>query len=129
MHFVVFVPVGLALMRGDSRYEQTTAPTAVQRWMVMGMADRCENCTEKCPQAEMAHQAALGRMYATKEFIAILKKVESGELVEVVRCKDCKWYAPNHDGRWFGCAFDIRHPDDVPKADDFCSYGERRSNG
>ena len=46
------------------------------------MAKNCEKCTEKCPKAEMAHQAALGRMYATKEFTALLKKVESGELVE-----------------------------------------------
>ena len=51
----------------------------------MGMANKCEVCTEKCPQAERAHQAALGRMYATKEFVTLLKKVESGELVEVVR--------------------------------------------
>ncbi len=69
----------------------TTAPTAVQRWMVMGMANKCDFCVEKCPQAERAHQTALGRMYATKEFTALLKKVESGELVEVVRRKDCKY--------------------------------------
>ena len=50
------------------------------------------------------------------------------ELVEVVRCKDCKWYAPNNEGSWIGCAFDTRHPDDVPKVDDFCSYGERKDN-
>lgn len=41
------------------------------------MASKCENCTEKCPQAERAHQAALGRMYATKEFIALLKEKEN----------------------------------------------------
>lgn len=51
------------------------------------------------------------------------------KFVEVVRCKDCKWYAPNNEGSWIGCAFDTRHPDDVPKADDFCSYGERKENG
>ena len=44
----------------------------------------------------------------------------------LVRCKDCKWYAPNNGGSWLGCAFDTRHPDDVPKAEDFCSYGERK---
>ena len=48
------------------------------------------------------------------------------DAVEVVRCKDCKWYAPNNGGSWLGCAFDTRHPDDVPKAEDFCSYGERK---
>ncbi len=48
------------------------------------MADKCEFCVEKCPQAERAHQSALCRMHATNEFIALLKKVESGKLVEVV---------------------------------------------
>ena len=48
------------------------------------MGNKCENCTEKCPQAEMAHQAALGRMYATKEFTTLLKKAENGELVKAV---------------------------------------------
>lgn len=49
----------------------------------------CDNCSEKCPQAELAHNAALGRMYATKEFVNLVKKIESGQLVEVVRCRDC----------------------------------------
>ena len=48
------------------------------------MTDKCENCTDKCPQADRAHQAALGRMYATNELLSYLKKIESGELVEVV---------------------------------------------
>ena len=63
----------------------------------MGMARNCNNCTEKCPQAELAHQTALGRMYATKEFTALLKKVESGELVEVVHGS---WIVIDHDGSW-----------------------------
>ena len=50
----------------------------------------------------------------------------ANDVVPVVRCKDCKWYAPNNDGLWFGCAFDTRNKDDEPKADDFCSYGERK---
>ena len=29
----------------------------------------CETCVERCPQAEMAHEIALGRMYATKELV------------------------------------------------------------
>ena len=48
------------------------------------------------------------------------------DYVLVVRCKDCKWYAPNNDGRWYGCAIDTSHPDNEPKPDDFCSFGERR---
>lgn len=40
------------------------------------------------------------------------------DVIEVVRCKDCKWWDGND------CkARDI----DVVDVDDFCSYGERRS--
>jgi hypothetical protein len=103
--------------------------------MVMGMGNKCENCTEKCPQAEMAHQAALGRMYATKEFTTLLKKVENGELVEVVRCKDCK-YAENMLPLENGCGHlmgdcTVRKEDEIVVmvwGNDFCSYGERKDN-
>lgn len=101
----------------------------------MGMANKCESCTEKCPQAERAHQAALGRMYATKEFTELLKKVENGELVPVVRCKDCKHTENmlpinNGSGHLMGdCT--LRKEDDIVVlvwGDDFCSYGERKDN-
>ena len=87
----------------------------------------CQNCQEKCPQAEMAHEAAKRRMYATNEFIELLKKVESGQLVEVVRCRDCK-----HRGTDY-CIFHIKgEPADeelLRKLDnDFCSYGERKED-
>lgn len=51
----------------------------------------CLNCTEKCPQAELAHDIAKGRLYATNELVELVKKIESGKLVEVVRCKDCRY--------------------------------------
>ena len=90
----------------------------------------CQNCTEKCPQAEMAHNAALGRMYATKELVSILKKVESGKLVEVVRCKDCKYWHEeigwcDENSHFFNDGMNW----DIFEADDFCSYGERKDNG
>lgn len=94
------------------------------------MADKCENCQEKCPMAEMAHNAARGRMYATNEFISLLKKVESGELVEVVRCKDCK-YGDNHcdkQGLCTYCQISIHSYPVRKKQDDFCSHGERKSS-
>lgn len=50
----------------------------------------------------------------------------------VVRCKDCKWFADNNDGSWFCCwlfqAIQII-PEDAPKPDDFCSYGEPKMDG
>lgn len=68
----------------------------------------CDNCSDKCPQAELAHNTALGRMYATNEFVKLVKKIESGELVEVAhgrwilefysystpKCSICGWSMP-----------------------------------
>ena len=85
----------------------------------MQMPD-CLNCTEKCPQAERAHETAKGRLYATQELVELVKKIESGQLVEVVRCKDCE-----HNTGEPKCL----HPDSiikVPKDNDFCSYGRRK---
>lgn len=47
-----------------------------------------------------------------------LAKAPTADIVEVVRCKDCKF-----NGNFFRCPFDA-----VIKCrkDDFCSYGERR---
>ena len=46
----------------------------------------------------------------------------SAEAVQVVRCKDCKWY------RHIGCAIEIKDDSDRPKPDDFCSFGEKRGD-
>lgn len=63
---------------------------------------------------------------AMKSFI---KNRPAIDVAPVVRCKDCKWFADNNDGEWFGCwlfqAIQII-PEDAPKPDDFCSYGERK---
>ena len=42
------------------------------------------------------------------------------DLVEVVRCKDCKWYGH------VGCAIRIVDDSDKPKDNDYCSFGERK---
>lgn len=49
------------------------------------------------------------------------------DAVVVTRCKDCKWFADNNGGEWYGCKmFQVVRvtPEDAPKPDDFCSYGE-----
>lgn len=54
------------------------------------------------------------------------------DVVPVVRCKDCKWFVDNNGGEWYGCKmFQVVRitPEDAPKPDDFCSYGERRDGG
>lgn len=91
-------------------------------------SEKCATCAEPCPMANMAHEAAKGRMYAMNEFIDLLKKVESGQLVEVVHCKDCRLGEPD----LYLCGT----PDavfcnyyDYPKlADGFCEKGKRRTN-
>lgn len=39
--------------------------------------------------------------------------------VDIVRCKDCKWYGH------LGCAIRIVDDSDKPNDNDFCSFGER----
>lgn len=87
----------------------------------MANEKRCETCTEECAKSQMAHEAAVGRMYATKLFVALQKKIESGQLVEVVRCKDCA-----HRTEMGNCGHPRHHgifPSAYPY--DFCSYGAR----
>ena len=81
------------------------------------------------PHAQVMTAAGQGMQIAIKSCIEFLESATTIEAVPVVRCKDCKWYAPNNDDSWIGCALDTRHPEDEPKADDFCSYGERKDNG
>lgn len=65
--------------------------------------DDCKNCAERCPKSEMAHEIAKGRMYATNEFVSLLKKIESGQLAVVVRCINCKYHDGDltDEGRYF----------------------------
>lgn len=42
------------------------------------------------------------------------------DVVEVVRCKDCKWFNK------IGCAIKIVDESDKPHEDDFCSFAERK---
>lgn len=62
-------------------------------------------------------------------FRAIFRRINKApavDAVEVVRCKDCKWYR----GETHWC--DMNSKDRAEHynwyADDFCSYGEMRSN-
>ncbi len=48
------------------------------------------------------------------------------DAVPVVRCGECRWFADNNGGNWFGCQMfnAIRLvPEDAPKENDYCSYG------
>ena len=54
--------------------------------------------------------------------IYILSEMDSADVVEVVRCKDCVYREVKGEGmtHWFGCRI-MEHNDD----DWYCSYGER----
>lgn len=62
----------------------------------------------------------------------LLDEIPAADVAPVVRCKDCKWFADNNDGDWFGCwLFQTIQiiPEDAPKPEDFCSYGEPKMDG
>ena len=64
-----------------------------------------------------------------RKVIYLLKNAPAADVVPVVLCKNCKWFADNNGGEWYGCKmFHVVRitPEDTPKPDDFCSYGERR---
>lgn len=72
-------------------------------------------------------EQGVGVIGAFDAFYDALQDTPTVDAVPVVRCKECKWFADNNDGDWFGCwlfqAIQII-PEDTPKPDDYCSYGE-----
>lgn len=66
---------------------------------------------------ERMNNVTSGAMYGPAELW--LKEVPAADVVEVVRCKDCKWYNKS------GCAIYIADDTDKPTENDFCSFGER----
>ena len=58
-----------------------------------------------------------------------LLAIAGGEAVHVVRCKDCTQWMYEYDDVGL-CVTDVPDVDGVQRrADDFCSYGERKDNG
>ena len=76
----------------------------------------CESCTHNnvCKYGENRSNG----MYCTGE--KCRQHTPTANVVEVVRCKDCKWWHTD------GCAFRKDAVKDLPAADDFCSHGERK---
>ena len=65
--------------------------------------------------------------HLTNYAMLILREAPTVDAVEVVRCKDCKYWQDNNDGypheecRW--------GHGETPDANDFCSNGERKEEG
>ena len=55
--------------------------------------------------------------------IYILSEMDSADVVEVVRCKDCEH---GQSYNMFGSRYCLKHNDVAVRDNDFCSYGERK---
>ena len=62
-------------------------------------------------------------------------EVPAVDAVEVVRCKDCKWYKESEFLKPIKFCYRLKHPVEDRHIgynfsdDDYCSYGERKENG
>ena len=60
---------------------------------------------------------------ATEQLHSVISKIPAADVVEVVRCKDCKHSSKNFKGLMICHELGI-----VIKSTNFCSYGERRAD-
>ena len=62
-----------------------------------------------------------------EKLVRAFASAPAADVVAVVQCKNCKWFADNNGGEWYGCKmFQVVRitPEDAPQPDDFCSCGE-----
>ena len=60
-----------------------------------------------------------------RDCIDLIDQIPAADVVEVVRCKDCKHFAPRADKKYGICfAIEDTFPVSVP-ANHWCSFGER----
>ena len=126
---IVLTKIGSICM--DSTDIGTTAPTAVQRWMVMGMA-KCGDCLHfpMCSNYVDAEET----FPEVEGGCTVFKSKDA--FVEVVRCKDCKHRVVTSDGMVCECALPTKTMKDYyiygstilarVEPDAFCSHGERK---
>jgi hypothetical protein len=57
----------------------------------------------------------------------VIDEVLSADVVEVVRCKNCKHFCPYEGEEHKGDCAELVGLESCVYEDDFCSYGERRS--
>lgn len=66
-----------------------------------------------------------GGVFGTPRIIVAIKNAPKADVVEVVRCKECKYYEVHKPSVTLNCErSDGRLIPMLP--DDFCSYGERK---
>lgn len=92
--------------------------------LLFHLASEIENCGE----ADSSHRPiAYGSMIGLKTALSCVNTLPSADVVEVVRCKDCKHY----DFRNAKCLLHSEYADQYSSgfnfemySKDFCSYGE-----
>jgi len=57
-----------------------------------------------------------------EQIVDRLRNDPDAEWVEVIRCKNCKWFGE------IGCAIGIVDDSDRPSENDYCSFAERRTD-
>ena len=72
--------------------------------------------------------------YCSKDMCPTLEHINEAPIVDavsVVRCKDCKYYNQDDPSDWFRCdIFQGSYEKGFPtEPHDYCSYGERRTDG
>jgi hypothetical protein len=88
------------------------------------MAERsCKKCFHYKACKEVASHSGYGDIYYTenqcKHFIS------TADVVEVVRCKDCKNFCPYEGEEHKGDCAELVGLESCVYEDDFCSYGEK----
>lgn len=79
---------------------------------------------KKIEHFSLSHGTTLGKHSGVAdEIIDILMAQPTADVVEVVRCRDCKYFLTDDDTMYCERATGL----DQILPDDFCSYGERRT--
>lgn len=121
-------------MTALTRLERAYVPTAGRRWME-GTAMRLIDADEakKLNKEQCVGDCGCCSDLQDDNTCTLIDRVPTvDDAVIVTRCKNCKWFADNNGGEWYGCKMfhAVRiTPEDAPKPDDFCSCGERREGG
>ncbi|MBO4543560.1 MAG: hypothetical protein J5725_10320 [Bacteroidales bacterium] len=82
---------------------------------------------------ELVRKIADGYNYVevpTEHLVRYIQSIPAAYVVEVVRCKDCKYGScTGAYGKYYECELSEGELAPLWREDDFCSYGERREDG
>lgn len=83
-----------------------------------------------CNETSQTQSTVAGKAYVDAFLTAVLS-CPTADVVEVVRCRDCKYYKPQTRSiTWNNTTkYCCRGANVKVNEDDYCSYGERRDNG